>query len=727
VAPRKATLRQRAFSHRPPGYPNPFVWLRSGIMRDWRGPLGALVSTWLYLPLAFLTAGYGAVVLGVGGLLVGGLGLKSQIPDQLHSLPIVGSALDSFLARSGGIFVGLLGFALGALVGFIAGLVLPWADAADDPLGRFGALIGILVSAVLLGIGYTLYRVVLERWLLHIGGARRLSRRESELVMPVLHRCAQRLGLPTVPALLIHDDPEPNAHAYTRHIVVNKGLLDEFDYDTGPVGAVIAHELVHWRNGDAVTSAFVRGIALPLYLLYAFATWLNRVFPHPIIRFLVWYTFWPILVTVKYVVMPLQAMDTRQAEFRADQGSVLTGNRAGMRRVLSRFRSFEGGRNGWEEAVCATHPPNELRLERLEAPGGRYPLPDEEPEPDTTEVFVPSTPAERDAVFAPPLSGGPRIAWIGAGAFALLCCVLLSALAIVQWNVFRPENTVSAYFSALTRHDGAAALRAVTPVAAGVRGQPPAPLPAGVLRGNGYSAPTDVKIGTVVTKKDLAAVPVSFKLNGASRSIMLTLRRDKQTTGVVFHGWHILGGVFPFQVASSGLSQVLVDGVPVDLSDPAGSGLGALPGTYTVSAPGNALSEVPPVTVTVDPAGNGFANIAPNLKPDAMNKINQLVHQYVDGCAATTVAEPPDCPFSYRTYGGTVSGLHWQILSYPTLSLQLVDPTQARVTTQTSGRVKVTGTLTYAGQTGPVSDEGTFTVSGVVLANGDNLVWQRQG
>ena len=74
-----------------------------------------------------------------------------------------------------------------------------------------------------------------------------------------------------------------------------------------------------------------------------------------------------------------------------------------------------------------------------------------------------------------------------------------------------------------------------------------------------------------------------------------------------------------------------------------------------------------------------------------------------------------------------MSALHWQVVSYPTLSVQLVDPTQARVTTQTFGRVKVTGTLTYAGQTSPVSDDGTFSVSGVVTTNGDNLVWQRQG
>src|SRR5207247_9440683 len=85
---RGPSLRQRAFSHRPPGYPNPFVWLRSGILRDWRGPLGALVSTWLYLPLAFLLAGYGAVVFGIGGLFVGGLGPESPAPDQVPPLPL---------------------------------------------------------------------------------------------------------------------------------------------------------------------------------------------------------------------------------------------------------------------------------------------------------------------------------------------------------------------------------------------------------------------------------------------------------------------------------------------------------------------------------------------------------------------------------------------------------------------------------------------------------------
>jgi Zn-dependent protease with chaperone function len=87
--------------------------------------------------------------------------------------------------------------------------------------------------------------------------------------------------------------------------------------------------------------------------------------------------FWPFQLTVTFFIMPLQAADARVAEFRADQGAARAGYREGMRRLLARFRrSFEGGRNGWVESVCATHPPNELRLERLEEPGVDYPLPD---------------------------------------------------------------------------------------------------------------------------------------------------------------------------------------------------------------------------------------------------------------------------------------------------------------------------------------------------------------
>jgi Zn-dependent protease with chaperone function len=86
---------------------------------------------------------------------------------------------------------------------------------------------------------------------------------------------------------------------------------------------------------------------------------------------------WPLLVTIRLFVMPMQAAGSRAAEYRADQAAVAAGLGRGLRRVLSRLRaSFDGARNGWELSLCNTHPPNELRLERLEEPGVRYPLPD---------------------------------------------------------------------------------------------------------------------------------------------------------------------------------------------------------------------------------------------------------------------------------------------------------------------------------------------------------------
>jgi hypothetical protein len=41
--------------------------------------------------------------------------------------------------------------------------------------------------------------------------------------------------------------------------------------------------------------------------------------------------------------------------------------------------SFDGSRSGWDAVVCATHPPNELRLEELEERGRTYPLREDHP------------------------------------------------------------------------------------------------------------------------------------------------------------------------------------------------------------------------------------------------------------------------------------------------------------------------------------------------------------
>src|SRR5947199_341095 len=63
----RVPLRRRVFADRPLGYPNPLVWLRSGFLRDWRGPVGALLSTWFYLPVGITLGVSAALLFGIGG------------------------------------------------------------------------------------------------------------------------------------------------------------------------------------------------------------------------------------------------------------------------------------------------------------------------------------------------------------------------------------------------------------------------------------------------------------------------------------------------------------------------------------------------------------------------------------------------------------------------------------------------------------------------------------
>lgn len=359
------------FSHRPASYASVPTWLLVGMVRDWRGGLVALVSGWFGVPLAIAAAAFTAVFGAVTGLVVGVLGARATFRD----VPVFGEVLEDFTLQLGG-GLGVLAGILGGLLAGPAVLVGPWLGRfAEDPVVAVLVLVVQLVVALTVAVLYVVGSIAAEPLRMRLLGARRLSRREEEYLLPILHECAGRLGLANTPRLLVDDGREANALAYARHIVVTRGLLREFDYDRAVVASILSHELVHWHNADGVARLFIRGLALPVYLLYSATTWLLRATDNLLIRFLVYLVAWPVLATVRYLVIPVQAASARQAEFRADQGAVVTGDWPALRRALERFqRSFDSSRSGWDRAICASHPPTELRLERLELAGERYPL-----------------------------------------------------------------------------------------------------------------------------------------------------------------------------------------------------------------------------------------------------------------------------------------------------------------------------------------------------------------
>jgi Zn-dependent protease with chaperone function len=223
-----------------------------------------------------------------------------------------------------------------------------------------------------------------------------MSRREADWLMPIVDECAGRLGLRSLPRILVDDRREANAHTGIRHIVINYGLLEQLEYDREAIGGVLAHELAHWRDGDAIGMAWTKGVALPLYLLYEFAERLLGLARSRPMHFVVRFLFWSVIVTTRYFVIPIQAGLWRRGEYRADAAAAAAGYGEGLRAALTHLRhSFDGERSGWDRAICATHPPNELRLERLEQPGKSYPLHDDHPLLKAMPRHIPGSTVEK--------------------------------------------------------------------------------------------------------------------------------------------------------------------------------------------------------------------------------------------------------------------------------------------------------------------------------------------
>lgn len=363
-------------------------WVRATVGRNVPGTLAGIVGAWFAVPMVLLMGGVGAVVGGIAGVVSGtviGTSMLERIDVLLgyvFPLPVsAGELLPTAAAQIGGVLGGLLGMVSGALTLAIMTAAYPWQQLyAGDPLWPVAVFIGQVLVALLVGGLYVWWSTVTEQVRLYVGGARRLSRREADWLLPILTEAGQRLGLTGLPRLLVDDRREPNAAAGIRHIVINAGLLEQLEYDREQIAGVLAHELAHWRDGDAIAMTWAKGVALPLYLAYELADRMVRAARIRPLQVLVRILFWSVLVTGNHLVLPAQARLWRGQEYRADAAAAAAGYAPGLRQALTYLRSsFDGQRSGWDRTLLASHPPNELRLERLEDTGRVYPIGEDHP------------------------------------------------------------------------------------------------------------------------------------------------------------------------------------------------------------------------------------------------------------------------------------------------------------------------------------------------------------
>ncbi|MFB9236568.1 M48 family metalloprotease [Plantactinospora siamensis] len=369
-------------------WPSLATLVRGTVGRNVPATLVGIVAGWFNVPLVVLLGAVGALFGGLAGALSGtvaGPGMLRRIDTMLTwVIPLPISArelLPTAAAQLGGIIGGILGALNGATTLAWIAAVWPWeALYANDPIWPWTLAVGQVVTALVVGALYVAYSMATERMWWRLAGARRPSRREAAWLLPILAEVTGRLGLRSMPQLLVRDHPTPNAAAGHRYVVVHTGLLDHVSYDRRQVAAVLAHEVGHWVGGDALARAWSLGVTLPLYLLSELGYQLLKREKLRTLHFALRVLLWPIRITAEYLVIPLQVGTFREAEFRADAVAARAGYADPLRVVLAGIAgTFDEPRTGWEEVVYAGHPPIELRLERLERPGHRYPVREHHP------------------------------------------------------------------------------------------------------------------------------------------------------------------------------------------------------------------------------------------------------------------------------------------------------------------------------------------------------------
>jgi heat shock protein HtpX len=220
---------------------------------------------------------------------------------------------------------------------------------------------------------------------------------ETRRLVNTVYSLARDAQLPAMPAVGIFDSPEPNAFATgpTKRrslVAVSSGLLRGMSQKE--LEGVIAHEISHIANGDMVTMTLLQGIinAFVMFLARILAyicSGLGRSRNESSTGSYLSYTLFVFLFEIVFMILGsiVVAWFSRLREFRADRGGADLAGKDKMIAALESLKkmqqlkdaridkpSFQAfkisthRKKGWLK-LFATHPPLELRIDRLRGLG----------------------------------------------------------------------------------------------------------------------------------------------------------------------------------------------------------------------------------------------------------------------------------------------------------------------------------------------------------------------
>lgn len=324
--------------------------------------------------------------------------------------------------------------------------------------------------------------------------------------------------------------------------------------------------------------------------------------------------------------------------------------------------------------------------------------------------------ARADRPPAPKVSPGASLALRLVAALAVVAMLLLVGAGLVDEHLktgtYGPQAAVRSYLTAVQSGDATAALGHLVGHVTGPL------LTHDALRAGG--GVHNVKLGKATIGGSSAEVAASYEVgNRRVRALFqLVAERTHKHFGR-YPRWLISNGVSGLRIDASGsLTSVAVNGVKVDIRG--GSAvLPVFPGSYTVRAAASGPITAPPQSVIVTGA-EGFAGVQlqAQLSAAGVSAVQSAVDQAIAACAASTVLQPPDCPFSDFAFG-TATAVHWTV----------PPPGPAtQVTLGFDGNIDFNGTgqatVHYIDNDGfsparPVTDTPSYSYSGTATFSGD--------
>ena len=246
--------------------------------------------------------------------------------------------------------------------------------------GQSGMVLALAIGLVLNGVSYFFSdKIVLASY-----GAQPVTQAEAPELHAIVSNLAQRAGLP-MPRIAIIPEDTPNAFATGRDpehavVAVTEGIMRVLSRPE--LEAVIAHELGHVKHRDILISSLAAVLAQAIMFLSRFAGFFGardeegRSNPVASIA---------IMILGPIAAFLLQMAVSRSREYMADEYSAhLTGRPDLLASALERLQSYNQQlpmqsaqpatahmmivnplRSGGIMSLFSTHPPMEVRVERL--------------------------------------------------------------------------------------------------------------------------------------------------------------------------------------------------------------------------------------------------------------------------------------------------------------------------------------------------------------------------